>query len=610
MIQSFCQSTQKVPWLFVIRQVSTFTTVHSQPKLDPQQGDQTQWKPSLEWEPELRRRQRIAKERGRRGTQFVDKLKISIQAGKGGDGGVSFHREKFVARGGPSGGNGGNGGSVYLRPSRDIQSLNRIPRILKAPVGQGGGGEWMNGKAGKDVIIDVPIGTVVKEIRSVKISEHKESIPGIRFKGRPPKAEDLVGEDPQVAKTRRAKLFVHYPDFEDTNQTNQALKQLEVDLLQELWQAERDRYRSVPLEIDCAQFYLEKSQTCAFTSNPDSTGQHTNPSQDYFLVAKGGQGGIGNSNFSGNQTTLPRFATRGKSGEIIQLELELKTLADIGLVGFPNSGKSTLIHTLTNSRAEIAPYAFTTLTPQIGTLIIFTDGTWDTDNQTGPIDHSPQPTAYHSAASAWALIRDRSMRSGATGQPRKAESVRLTIADCPGLLPKASENVGLGHAFLRHIERSKMLIVVVDLFAGVPDLLKRSSTSSWDESPERPCRDVEMLIAELEAYQRGLGGRVGVVVANKADLMTASPELQKLALVRLQLLEQYVALVSEHQVKNGIREEKDNTIMVLATSAKHRQKIDNLVKIIKDQADKVKSSSSTMATVVASASSNLESSMD
>ncbi|EGG00895.1 uncharacterized protein MELLADRAFT_26220, partial [Melampsora larici-populina 98AG31] len=281
--------------------------------------------------------------------------------GDGGDGGVSFHREKFVARGGPSGGNGGKGGSIYLRPSEHVHSLNRIPKILNAPIGSHGAGQWMNGKSGEDLILDVPIGTVVKEIRD---------------------------------------------------------------------------------QVDDVQ---------------DSPGT--------FLLAKGGEGGMGNSNFIGNQTVLPRFATKGKKGEVYKLELELKTLADVGLVGFPNSGKSTLIHTLTNSRSEIAPYEFTTLHPQIGTLIIYTDGTWDTGDQ----------------------------------------------SHCPGLLPKASMNVGLGHAFLRHIERSRILVVVVDILAEL----------------DKPCRDVEMLMKELEEYQSGLSGRVMIVVANKADLSTSSTQLEQ-----------------------------------------------------------------------------------
>jgi len=210
------------------------------------------------------------------------------------------------------------------------------------------------------------------------------------------------------------------PESEDTNQTNEALKNLEINLLQELWGLERARSQCEPFQMDCAEFHEEHGNRAKKDENPlTQVNRSMKSEQDFFLVAKGGEGGLGNSNFTGNQTTLPRFATRGKKGQVIELELELKTLADIGLVGFPNSGKSTLIHTLTNSRAEIAPYPFTTLNPQIGTLIIFEDGTWDVDETRDAIDHSPTHKEYLDAGSAKDLIRDRSNRQGSMDQSRK-----------------------------------------------------------------------------------------------------------------------------------------------------------------------------------------------
>jgi GTP-binding protein len=332
------------------------------------------------------------------------------------------------------------------------------------------------------------------------------------------------------------------------------------------------------------------------------------PEQDYFLIAKGGEGGLGNSNFTGNQTTLPRFATRGKKGDVLELELELKTLADIGLVGFPNSGKrhvfyslnetlrmrltdfilfpnmlyddSTLIHTLTNSRAEIAPYPFTTLNPQIGTLIIFNDGTWDLDETQEAIEDSPTRKEYLDAGSATDLIRDRSSRarSGGALGGRKSERMRLRIADCPGLLPKASENVGLGHAFLRHIERSRMLVVVVDLMAGVPAVGSRHILE--DPDPQRCCRDLETLFQELDSYQPGLSARVGIVIANKADLSCANSSLKQLAQVRLQALHDYMDVWADLQARNGLpllHHHHHQSIVVLPLSAKFRQNIRQLV---------------------------------
>ncbi|EFP76853.2 uncharacterized protein PGTG_02314 [Puccinia graminis f. sp. tritici CRL 75-36-700-3] len=560
---------------------------------DPQQGNQTEWKSSFDWEAELRRRQRVAKERGRKASKFVDQMKVLVRAGNGGDGGVAFHREKFVARGGPSGGNGGLGGSVYLRPSAEVQSLNRIPRILKAASGTNGGGQWMNGPAGKDLIVDVPIGTVIREIRSSQISAQRESALGFNLGHRPPKASDLVGEDIEVAKARRSKLFVHYPESEDSNQTNEALKNLEIDLLQEQWATERARSQSEPFQMDCAKFHEDHRSRTNIEHPSTQVNRSIKAEQDFFLIAKGGEGGLGNSNFSGNQTTLPRFATRGKKGEVIELELELKTLADIGLVGFPNSGKSTLIHTLTNSRAEIAPYPFTTLNPQIGTLIIFNDGSWDLDEPTDAINHSPSHREYLDANSATDLIRDRSNRQRSSSHsPRKCESIRLTIADCPGLLPKASENVGLGHAFLRHIERSRMLVVVVDLMAGLPTATTATTSSSSssltnqrlieDENPQRCCQDVETLFKELESYQPGLSGRVGILIANKADLSSTDPRLQEIAQVRLQALQDYVHALSSFQVQQSIRNLGTPHISVLPLSAKFRLNVRKLVLVIKE----------------------------
>lgn len=380
------------------------------------------------------------------------------------------------------------------------------------------------------------------------------------------------------------------PESEDSNQNNEVLKNLEINLLQEQWEVEKARAESVPLLIDCAEFHENRCHEQV----PDSSTQlhrRLKPDQEYFLVAKGGEGGLGNSNFSGNQTTLPRFATRGRKGEVVELELELKTLADIGLVGFPNSGKSTLIHTLTNSRAEIAPYPFTTLNPQIGTLIIFHDGTWDLDEQHKSIKDSPSPKQYLDAVSASDLIRDRSNRQRLSkDQPNhKCESMRLTIADCPGLLPRASENVGLGHAFLRHIERSKMLIVVIDLMAGLP--ISTSSSSKLSENrvtledgdPERCSRDVETLFKELESYQTGLSGRVGILIANKADLSSSDDHLKQIAQVRLQVLRDYIDSFLKFQVETGLRNSSliSQNIVVLPISAKFRLNIKKLVALIK-----------------------------
>lgn len=144
------------------------------------------------------------------------------------------------------------------------------------------------------------------------------------------------------------------PESEDTNQTNEALKNLEINLLQELWGLERTRSQCEPFQMDCAEFHQELGNRAKKDENPLTTVNRSMKSeQDFFLVAKGGEGGLGNSNFTGNQTTLPRFATRGKKGQVIELELELKTLADIGLVGFPNSGKRYVLLTERNKNHSV-----------------------------------------------------------------------------------------------------------------------------------------------------------------------------------------------------------------------------------------------------------------
>lgn len=293
---------------------------------------------------------------------FVDKAKIKVKGGDGGDGCCSFRREKFIPKGGPNGGDGGGGGDVILVTCSGEQSLVDYvyKRHFSANRGVHGKGSDQHGAKGKDLELRVPIGTIIKE----------------------------DGE-------------------------------LVVDLDQ-----------------------------------PDMK----------FVIAKGGRGGRGNTRFTSSVNRTPMIKEDGLPGEEREIELELKTIADIGLVGFPNAGKSTLLSALSNAHPKVAPYPFTTLHPVVG-VVEFDDFS------------------------------------------------RMTIADIPGLIEGAHDNIGLGHSFLKHIERTKMLVYVLDM-AGV------DGREPWD--------DFATLQDELELYMKGLSKRKAVIVANKMDIPESQENLDLL----------------------------------------------------------------------------------
>lgn len=295
---------------------------------------------------------------------FVDKVRITVIGGRGGDGAVAFHREKYVASGGPDGGDGGHGGSVILRVNDNLSTLLdfRYKRKYSAQCGANGAGKRMSGKRGENLIIEVPRGTVVRD-----------------------------------------------------TETNQII----VDM---------------------------------------STGED-------FVIAKGGRGGWGNSHFATPTRQAPRFAKAGLKGEERDVILELKLLADVGLVGFPNVGKSTLLSVTSNARPKIANYHFTTLFPNLG--VIYVD-----------------------------------------------EGVSFVMADIPGIIEGAAEGAGLGHDFLRHIDRCRLLVHVVDV----------SGSEGRD-----PVVDFDAICAELHDYSVDLSNRPMIVAANKTDLlMSDSDNLQRL----------------------------------------------------------------------------------
>ncbi|MGI6714316.1 MAG: GTPase ObgE [Bacilli bacterium] len=313
---------------------------------------------------------------------FIDYVQITVKAGKGGDGAISFRREKYVDRGGPDGGRGGRGGSIYLVATTDKTTLldYRYNPTFTATSGRNGAKSHQTGKSGEDLYLKVPVGTVVS------LSETKEVL------------ADLA----------------------------------------------------------------EEGMT--------------------FLLAQGGRGGRGNASFKSAQVRVPRYAENGDPGEEKLVTLELKLLADVGLVGKPNAGKSTLLSVISNARPEIAAYPFTTIHPQLGVV--------------------------------------------------EVDDFSFVVADMPGLIQGAAAGKGLGIKFLRHIERTRLLVHLVA-----------------NDEGGNPLEDYQMIRQELAAYDQELAARPSIVVVSKADLDQAE-QVQK---ILEQELKQPVFLISAltHQ---GIKE--------------------------------------------------------
>jgi GTP-binding protein len=351
---------------------------------------------------------------------FIDEIKIYASAGHGGKGCVAFHREAYIAKGGPSGGNGGRGGSVILQADHDLNNLIAQyyqPRLI-APAGEAGMGKGMDGHAGKDLVIKVPCGTLVWRTAGG---------------GRPVEKENIEDEN---EKPMFASSASKRPLF---RRAGSELAQ-EVDLSQE----------------GAGQAFAGPSPKGELVADLTQHGQR-------FVLCKGGRGGLGNRNFATAARQTPRFAQPGEPGEEGDYLLELRIMAEVGLVGYPNAGKSTLLTAISKARPKVAPYPFTTLHPQIG-IVEYAD--------------------WH----------------------------RLTVCDVPGLIEGAHKNVGLGHEFLRHIERCKILVLLLDM-AGT------DNRAPWD--------DYKQLLNELELYDPALLERSRLVVANKMDEMVAGENLKK-----------------------------------------------------------------------------------
>jgi GTP-binding protein len=363
---------------------------------------------------------------------FVDEIKIYASAGHGGKGFIAFHREAYIAKGGPSGGNGGRGGSVILQADHDLNNLIAQyyqPRLI-APAGEPGFGKGMDGHAGKDLIVKVPCGTLVWQLPSV-------TKPAGDFEDEPSSLHSAAPRDEDEDEKPTLKTSASKRPLIRSACGGQAQ---EIDLSKE----------------DAGEFSVGTSPKGELVTDLTQHGQQ-------FVLCKGGRGGLGNRNFATAARQTPRFAQPGEPGEEGDFLFELRIMAEVGLVGYPNAGKSTLLTAISKARPKVAPYPFTTLHPQIG-IVEYAD--------------------WH----------------------------RLTVCDVPGLIEGAHKNVGLGHEFLRHIERCKILVLLLDM-AGT------DNRAPWD--------DYKQLLKELELYDPALLEKPRLVVANKMDEAAAEKNLKQ-----------------------------------------------------------------------------------
>ncbi|KAI1179407.1 obg family GTPase CgtA [Nemania sp. FL0916] len=530
-------------------------------------------------------------------SNFADKARIKIQAGGGGHGCISFLREAFFNNGPPNGGDGGHGGNVYIKAVHGETSLHRLARrkTIRAERGKTGQGKSCGGARGEDVVIEVPVGTVVREIsrRDPVIEENiqyrearekqREYNALVREAEEAAQASEEMGDDGKEAMRLQRELpepplppnahkFVLYPGMSKNDRRNVAFPRL----------PRRERLYAQPEP----SIYLDLS-----VASPRP-----------ILLAAGGLGGLGNPHFVTKDMLRPLFATKGEDAVTMQLELELKLLADVGLVGFPNAGKSTLLRALTRSRARVGNWAFTTLQPNIGTVVL---DNYKSRPIINPRSHDlprPSPPANHNAAMGSVVVSRPSsqMEIGEDPGPR----TRFTIADIPGLIEGAHLDRGLGMEFLRHVERAAILAFVVDLSGG--DAVK-ALKALWnevglyarmreDEERERQTNQHidwhgdgtmgmgHMMVANLpepanEATGLHIAGKPWFVVATKADLPGTEENFKE--------LETYLNALKDGQEDHpsGVETAWTGHCPAIPVSAIHGKGVDRVVHWTVEQLD-------------------------
>ncbi|KAJ3112499.1 hypothetical protein HK100_002315 [Physocladia obscura] len=392
----------------------------------------------------------------RKPSSFVDMKVINAISGSGGDGSIHFFKGLANPMGPPCGGNGGRGGDVWITASREVTSLGGY----RAPDGERGGRQNMHGKDAPAIEIVVPIGTQVRQVDSlsdIALRTVKATARSLAPQIPPPPSSELLEQEEEEEEYEYDLDKEEGGKFREENDTEngaisevslqrKVLEERELEYIKQFFMFRKD-YLPHADRID-----LLKSRIPPALPQQPPISLDLNTHGDRCLLVRGGRHGYGNPHFASNEIRGPGIASFGEKGTSIWLELELKTIADAGLVGLPNAGKSTLLKRITNATPKIASYPFTTLNPYVGTI-------------------------------------------------EYSDSHSITIADIPGLVSGAHMNVGLGHEFLRHIERSNVLVYVVDLGA-------------LDSGA-----DFLVLRDELERYKSGLSARKrGIVVANKADL--------------------------------------------------------------------------------------------
>ncbi|MCH9679817.1 MAG: GTPase Obg [Deltaproteobacteria bacterium] len=381
--------------------------------------------------------------------RFIDQVRIVVRAGHGGDGAIAWRREKYVPKGGPAGGDGGRGGSVVLQADPHLSTLLDLHyrRVLRAPDGQSGGVRDRNGRGGEDLVVKVPVGTAVY-------------IEGLADASLVPVASSTGDDDEGGMET--VYLAEDPAALERLAQARAELEAEEVGEPLARPPADVDHHEagivvapSEPSEPrQWAPGELKPAAAAVDVQPGELLGDLTEAGQ-LLVVAQGGEGGRGNIHFRSSTNRTPEQAEDGGVGDAWQIRLELKLLADVGIVGFPNVGKSTLIRRISRARPKVGAYPFTTLVPNLGVV---------------------------------------QMSGGRS----------MVVADVPGLIRGASDGKGLGHQFLRHLERTRVLLHVL-----APDY----------EPGREPVADLDALEQELDHYGSQFDGRPRVVALNKNDLL-------------------------------------------------------------------------------------------